>query len=68
MIFNNPSKVCFSNKKYPITIQTSPTQIVFNAFLKIISAQNRIPINFCSDLECNKTLKAKPPHTRNSNL
>jgi hypothetical protein len=45
--FNNPLKVCFSNKKYPITIQTRPTQIVkvkpgFNRFLKIIGAQNQI--------------------------
>ena len=25
---NNPLKVCFSNKKYTITTQTQPTQIV----------------------------------------
>ena len=31
--FNNPIKVCFSNKKYPITIQTRPTQIVKVYFL-----------------------------------
>ena len=31
--FNNPLKVCFSNKKYPITIQTRPTQIVKVYFL-----------------------------------
>ena len=31
--FNNPLKVCFSNKKYPIAIQTSPTQIVKVYFL-----------------------------------
>ena len=39
--FNNPLKVYFSNKKYLITIQKCPTQIVkvyflFNKFLKII--------------------------------
>ena len=27
--FNNPLKVCFSNKKYLMTIQTRPTQIIF---------------------------------------
>ena len=32
---------------------------VFNGFLKIIGAQNQLPITFCSDLVCNKTLKAK---------
>ena len=63
--FNNPLNVCFSNKKYTITIQTRPTQIVklfkpvFNGFLKIISAQNQLPIPFCSDLMHNKTLKAR---------
>ena len=30
---NNPSKASFSNKKYPITIQTRPTQIVKVYFL-----------------------------------
>ena len=43
--FNYPLIVCFSNKKYPNTIQTHPTQIVQNLFL----------ITFCSDLVCNKT-------------
>ena len=32
---------------------------VFNGFLKIFSAQNQLPIIFCSDLVCNKTLKAR---------
>ena len=26
--FNNPLKACFFNKKYPITIQIRPTQII----------------------------------------
>ena len=60
--FNNPLKVYFSSKKYLITIQTRPTQIVisifliekpvFNRFLKIIGVQNQLPITFCSDLVC----------------
>ena len=33
--FNNPLKACFSNKKYPITIQTRQTQIVKAYFLLI---------------------------------
>jgi hypothetical protein len=47
--FNNPLKVCFSNKKYLITIQTPPTQIVEVYFLlkKIIGAQNQLLITFC---------------------
>ena len=74
--FNNPLKVCFSNKKYLITIQTRPTQIVisifliekpvFNRFLKIIGVQNQLPITFCSDLVCNKILMVRnstPTHT-----
>ena len=58
--FNYPLKASFSNKKYPVTIQTQPTQIVkvyfvvkkpgFYRFLKIIGAQNQLPIIFCSDL------------------
>ena len=32
---------------------------VFSGLLMIIGAQNQLPITFCSDLECNKTLKAK---------
>ena len=49
IIFNNPLKVCFSNKKDSITTQTSPTKngkIIFliekpgfNGFLKIIGVQ-----------------------------
>ena len=31
--FNNPLKVCFSNKKYHITIQTRPIQIYKSIFL-----------------------------------
>ena len=37
-----------------------------NGFLKNIGAQNELPITFCSDLVCNKTLKARnstPLHT-----
>ena len=49
--FNYPLIVCFSNKKYPNTIQTP----VFNEFFKIIVAQNLFLITFCSDLVCNKT-------------
>ena len=30
MTFNNPLKVCFMKKKYLITIQTPPTQIVIS--------------------------------------
>ena len=42
----------FSNKKYPITIQTRPTQIVNSNFLiekpvlKVIGVQNQLPIIF----------------------
>ena len=74
--FNNPLKVYFSSKKYLTTIQTRPTQIVlsifliektvFNRFLKIIGVQNQLPIPFCSDLLCNKTLMVRnstPTHT-----
>ena len=48
--FNNPLKACFSNRKFILTIQTRPTQIVigiflieksgFNGFLKIIGVEN----------------------------
>ena len=31
--FNNQLKVCFSNRKYPLAIQTRPTQIVKVYFL-----------------------------------
>ena len=42
----------------------------FKEYLKIIGAQNLLPITFYSDLMCNKTLKAKirSPHTRIYNL
>ena len=42
----------------------------FNTFLKIIGAQNQLPITFCLDLMRNKTLRLeiRPPHTRVSNL
>ena len=50
--FNNPLKACLSNKKYSITIQTRPTQLVkvylsfknqffLNEFLNINGAQNQ---------------------------
>ena len=60
----------FSFCKFACTIQTRLTQIVkvyflgteildFNGFLKVIGIQNQLPITFCSDIVCNKTLKAK---------
>ena len=67
--FNNPLKVYFSNKKYLITIQTRPTPILKSIFLienpffyeilKVIGVQNQVPITFCSDLVCNKTLMVR---------
>ena len=71
---NNPVKVCFSNKKYAITIQTHPTQIVKvyfllkTRFLKIIGAQNQLAITLCSDLVCNKTLKASNSTLKQTNF
>ena len=60
---NNPSKLCFLNKNYLITIQTPMTPIVINRFLienpffdtvlNIIG----LPIIFGSDLVCNKKLR-----------
>ena len=37
----------------------------YNGFfnLKIIDVQNQLPITFCLDLVCNKTLKARNLHT-----
>ena len=38
----------------------------FNGFLKIIGAQNQLPITLCLDIKSNKTLKARnatPTHT-----
>jgi hypothetical protein len=74
--FNNQLKVCFSNRKYPLAIQTRPTQIVkvyfllktrfLTNFFKIVGAQNQLHITFCPDLMRNKTLKARnltPTHT-----
>ena len=69
IIYNNPIKGCFSNKKYPsiIIIINTITQIVKCTFLiekailiefLKIGAQNQLTITFCSDLVCNKTLKA----------
>ena len=67
IIFNNPLKACIWNKKYLITIQTRPPQIVevyfllktvFYGFFKIICAQNQLPITVCLDLECIKMIKA----------
>ena len=54
----------FSNKKYPITIQTRPNLVNSNFLiekpvLKVIGVQNQLPIIFSSDLVCNNTLKAK---------
>ena len=67
--FNNTLKVYFSRKKYLISIQTRPIQIVlsiflienpvFNQFLKIIYVQNQLPITFCAVLVCNKTLMVR---------
>ena len=61
--FNNPLKVCFSNKKYLITIQTLPAQIVTVYFLLktvfLTDFQNQLLITFCSDLVCNNSLKAR---------
>ena len=39
---------------------------VFNGFLKVIGVKNQLPITFCLDLVCTKTLKARnstPTHT-----
>ena len=41
--FNNPSKVCFSKKKYTITTQTRPTQIVKAYFLLTNRVRNSTP-------------------------
>ena len=64
------------NNKYLITIQTRPTPIVKSVFLiekpgvyeflKVIGVQNQLPITFCSDLVCKKTLMVRnstPTHT-----
>ena len=31
--YNNPIKACLSNKKYPVKIQTLPTQIINSLFI-----------------------------------
>ena len=36
---------------------------VFYRFLKIIVTQIQLPITFCSEFVCNKTLKARNSHT-----
>ena len=41
-LYNNPLKVYFSSKKYLITIQTRPTQIVISIFL----IENRFVTDF----------------------
>ena len=43
LTFNNPLKVCFRIKRYPITIQTRPTQIVKVYFL----LKNRLFEYYC---------------------
>ena len=65
--FNNPLKAYISSKKYLITSKHADTnfgsifieKLGFNGFLKIIGAQNQLPITFCSDLMRNKTWKAR---------
>ena len=75
--FDNPLNASFSNKKYPFTIKTQLTQIVkvyfllktrFLTIFKDYLLQNQLPITFCLDLVCNKTLQARnsTPHTRMS--
>ena len=34
-------------------------KLFFKGFQKVIGAQNQLPITFCSDLVCNKILKAR---------
>ena len=55
--FNNPIKVCFSKKKYPIKNPNTPYSIFL--IIKKILSQNQLPITFCTDLVCNRTLKAR---------
>ena len=50
MTFNNQLKVCFTNKKYLITILTNCKSIFLIeklGFNLIIGAQNQLPITFC---------------------
>ena len=41
---------------------------VFNGFLKIVGVQNQLPITFCLDLMCNKTLKARNSYPTYTNF
>ena len=50
--FNNILKVCFSNKKYPIAIQASPTQFVKVYF----SSKNRVLTDFFKDCWYTKSI------------
>ena len=62
-------QISYYNPNTPDTICKSIFLIekpAFNGFLKIIGAQNQLLITFCSDIVCNKTLKARhstPTHT-----
>ena len=56
IIMNNPLKASFCKKKYPITIQSHPTQIFIIYFLlktvlkrifKDYCCKNHLPITFC---------------------
>ena len=61
--FNNPTKDCFSDKKYTFSIQTRTTQIEISIFL--ICVQNQLPNTFSTALACIKILEARntpPPH------
>ena len=53
-IYNNPNTPDTNLKS--IFLIEKP---VINEFLKIINAQNQLPITFGSDLVCNRTLKAR---------
>ena len=81
--FNNPLKDCFLiffeisyyNLNSPDTncnkYISYKKKRFSNGFIKIIRAQNQLPITFCSDLVYNKALKARNSthtHTRISNL
>ena len=60
MTFDNPSIRLYSNKRYPVTIQTRPTQFIliftiekkksFNGIFKIIKLKNQLPTNFDTGL------------------
>ena len=58
-------KAYFSNKKYSVTIQTHPKQILYNInFLNITSVQYQLPITFGKALAYNKILRLEilPSH------